>query len=83
MFKLIKFVGKYFTNISIFYILDGYERKGDVIMRTHNQIHEAETFIVNGRAKKVIIEIKGESESRDPVQIDELLLGYDKLARMR
>jgi hypothetical protein len=82
IWKLIRVTGKYFTNMNINYIIDGDYRWGSVSQRVNNKIHTAETEVFDGNCKEIEVDIITESANREPIEIDEVLLGYDKSKRI-
>lgn len=82
-FKIARITGKYFTDIALNYIINDDYKWGDVNLRKEKNYHIAETLIYNGNSNNIAIDCLSEDANRDPIEIDELLIGYDNIKRMR
>ena len=84
-YKIVKVHGKYFENIRITYWIDDVRQTGEIIHRRSDNAKEAAFTKVwgSGRANTIIVEISGVDLDTPPILIDEILIGYDRLAGVR
>lgn len=85
IFKLIQVSGKYLNNLRLTYWIDEERYSGDISFR--DKVSEYNTALSKvwsrGRAKRIAIEVSGETTNDPPVEIDEILLGFDKAGGFR
>lgn len=85
IFKIIKISGRFLKSLRVTYWIDGEKFSGHLMRRPNKTgIGTVMTKLWNrGRAKTISIEISGSDPNSSPVEIDELLIGYDILKTIR
>jgi hypothetical protein len=82
MFRLIKVAGKNLYDVRVSYCIDDKYFEGDYI--TTNDFGSAISILVNiwseGKAKSISVEISGNALNEAPFELEEILVGYDKLS---
>jgi len=83
-FKMLKVFGKYFNDLQLFYWLDGIRGRGILASRkAFNGQQEATVFVTSsGLNNTLAVEISGSDANEAPVEIHEILIGYDNLKGM-
>jgi len=78
IFKMIKVFGKFLNNIRITYWIDGERYKGDIYFRDKIRDRMAALLKVwsRGKATRLMIEISGIQLNEPPVEIEEILIGF-------
>ena len=78
-FNFIRIFGKYLNTLYITYWIDGERKRGNLVTRKSSTVRDEGTIYVTGppNANEIVIEVSGEDANEAPIEIEEILLGYD------
>ncbi len=82
--KALKVAGRFDNDIRVTYWLDGERKEGKVIVRP-NRAGVSEGLVPvygAGRIQNIAVEISGKDKNQAPIEIDEVLIMYERLRRM-
>lgn len=85
LFKVLKVAGKFLNNIRVTYWIDGERYPGNIDYRDGIDGHDDVFFKVwrRGKSRRMAVEISGQSLNDPPVEIDEIIIGFDRARGIR